>query len=73
MQSDFNREADELIVAGRYLEAGTVLEQAIEAMPKDWTPRRDDGKFITIAFWDQKEFWRTATAIPRALQNQLHG
>ena len=25
-------------------------------MPTGWTPRRDDDQFLTIAFWDQKEF-----------------
>jgi tetratricopeptide (TPR) repeat protein len=56
MRADFNRQADDFIVAGRYAEAQALLEVAIRAMPNGWTPRRNEGEFLTIAFWNQKEF-----------------
>jgi len=56
MESSFNRRAEELIVDGRYSDARTLLEAAIQQMPTGWTPKREDGQFVTIAFWDQEEF-----------------
>jgi tetratricopeptide (TPR) repeat protein len=56
MRDNFNKQADEFIVAGRYAEAQALLEAALRAMPSGWTPRRNEGEFLTIAFWDQKEF-----------------
>ena len=56
MEAYFNKQADELIVAGRYAEAQALLEVALQAMPNGWTPRRNEGEFLTIAFWNQKEF-----------------
>lgn len=56
MENDFNREADELIVAGRYAEAQAMLEAALREMPAGWKPRRERGEFVDIAFWNQKEF-----------------
>jgi tetratricopeptide (TPR) repeat protein len=56
MELSFNRRADELIVDGRYTDARALLEAAIREMPTGWTPRREDDRFLTIAFWDQEEF-----------------
>ncbi len=52
----FNRRATALIVDGRYEEARALLDAAIHAMPTGWTPVRDDGRSLTICFWDQEEF-----------------
>jgi tetratricopeptide (TPR) repeat protein len=56
MGANFNRQADELIVAGRYAETQALLEVALRTMPIGWTPRRNEGEFLTIAFWDLEEF-----------------
>jgi hypothetical protein len=55
MEPSFNRRADELIINGRYAEAQAFLEAAIQAMPGDWTPIREDDRLLSIAFWDQEE------------------
>lgn len=56
MEPTFNRRADELIVNGRYAEAEAMLEMVVQAMPAGWTPRREDDRFLCIAFWGQDEF-----------------
>jgi tetratricopeptide (TPR) repeat protein len=56
MDQDFNQEADELIAEGRLAEARTMLETVIREMPTGWKPCRDDGRSLSIAFWDQEEF-----------------
>lgn len=56
MEPHFNRRADELIVDGRYADARSLLEAAIQEMPENWNPTREDARFLTIAFWDQEEF-----------------
>ena len=56
MEPSFNRRADQLIVKGRYAEAQSFLEAAIQAMPAGWTAVWEDDRFLTIAFWDQEEF-----------------
>jgi tetratricopeptide (TPR) repeat protein len=56
MRDTFNKQADEFIVAARYAEAQVLLEATLRAMPSGWTPRRNEGEFLTIAFWDQREF-----------------
>jgi tetratricopeptide (TPR) repeat protein len=33
-----------------------LLEAALQEMPAGWKPDNDDGRFLTIAFWDQEEF-----------------
>jgi tetratricopeptide (TPR) repeat protein len=52
----FNGRAEELILDGRYVEARTLLKAAIEKMPAGWTPRREDGNSLVIAFWYEAEF-----------------
>ncbi len=52
----FNYRADELIVAGCYAEAQTLLEAALQEMPVGWKPVKDDDRALSIAFWDQEEF-----------------
>jgi tetratricopeptide (TPR) repeat protein len=56
MDPSFNRQADELIVDGRYADARALLEAAIQEMPTGWTPRQENDQFLSIAFWDQEEF-----------------
>jgi tetratricopeptide (TPR) repeat protein len=56
MDPSFNRRADELIVDGRYADARALLDAAIHEMPTGWTPRLEDDRSLTIAFWDQGEF-----------------
>lgn len=56
MEPEFNSRADALMRKGRFREARELLEQAIREMPAGWTPSRDDGKFLTIAFWNEDEF-----------------
>src|SRR5436305_1569216 len=52
----FNGRAEKVILDGHYAEARTLLEAAIQKMPPGWTPRREDGNSLTIAFWYQAEF-----------------
>jgi len=56
MEQSFNRRADELIAKGRYADAETLLEAAIQRMPAGWSPTREDDHFLSIAFWGQDEF-----------------
>ncbi|MBV9300682.1 MAG: hypothetical protein JOY53_01075, partial [Acidobacteriaceae bacterium] len=56
MAADFNREADEQIVAGRYTEAQALLEGALREMPAGWKPTCERGDFVDIAFWSLEEF-----------------
>src|ERR1700677_869089 len=37
--------------------AHALLELAIREMPNGWVPRREDDMFLTVAFWDQEEFF----------------
>jgi tetratricopeptide (TPR) repeat protein len=57
MKPSFNRRADRLIVDGRYADARVLLDAAIQKMPHGWTPKREDDRFLIIAFWDQQEFF----------------
>jgi tetratricopeptide (TPR) repeat protein len=57
MESDFNHRAAELIFEGRYADARSVLEAAIREMPAGWTPRLEKDESLSIAFWDQNEFF----------------
>lgn len=56
MEPGFNRRADHLIVKGRYAEAEAVLDGALQAMPRGWSPIREDDRFFFVAFWSQEEF-----------------
>ena len=56
MSTDFNKRAEELIAAGRLLEARAMLETAVREMLPDWRPRCDTGKAVVIAFWSLEEF-----------------
>lgn len=57
MEPDFNARAGKLIAEGRLAEARTVLDGAIQEMPKGWTPIREEANSVTISFWDQEEFF----------------
>ncbi|HWB85250.1 MAG TPA: hypothetical protein VG675_13985 [Bryobacteraceae bacterium] len=56
MEPSVNRSADELIVKGLFAEAEALLERALQTMPVGWNPIREDGRFLSIAFWSQEEF-----------------
>lgn len=57
MDTSFNRRADELMIDGRYSEARALLDSAIQQMPAGWKPRKENDRFLAIAFWDQEEFF----------------
>ena len=52
----FNRLAAELVAEGSYAEAEALLEAAVQSMPTGWKPEQNDGRHLTVAFWDQEEF-----------------
>jgi tetratricopeptide (TPR) repeat protein len=56
MEPSLNRSADQLIVKGHFAEAEALLERALQTMPVGWNPIREDGRFLSIAFWSQEEF-----------------
>jgi hypothetical protein len=45
----FNHLADELIVAGCYAEAQTLLEAALQEMPVGWKPVKDDDRALSAS------------------------
>src|SRR5215467_10058014 len=55
-EARFNRLAAELVAEGSYAEAEALLEAAIQSMPSGWKPEENDGRHLTVAFWDQEEF-----------------
>jgi tetratricopeptide (TPR) repeat protein len=57
MESSFNHRADELLVKGCYADAQALLEAAVQEMPAGWSPTQEDGHFLRIAFWNEKEFF----------------
>lgn len=57
MEPDFNRLADEMICAGSYAKARTLLEAALREIPVGWSPRNEDDRSLRIAFWDEEEFF----------------
>jgi tetratricopeptide (TPR) repeat protein len=54
--SNFNNQANSLIVAGHYAEAQSLLESELQRTPAGWKPQKEDDQFLQIAFWDQEEF-----------------
>ena len=66
MEPDFNTRAGKLIAEGRLAEARTVLDAAIQEMPKGWTPIREEADSVTISFW-------AATASMTAAGNWFSG
>ena len=71
MENDFNREASEHLIAGRYAEAEALLESVLQSMPTGWTAKRDDGMFTEIAFWDQEEFLRHSFRNAKHLEKSI--
>jgi len=71
MDTDFNRHADELIAKGQFAKARALLEAAIRDMPANWKPCRDDGRFLSITFWDQDEFLAHADHQGKALTKSI--
>ncbi len=57
MDQDFNKIANALIAQNRLEEARTLLENAMQKMPRGWKPVQEDAEFIRVAFWDQEEFF----------------
>jgi tetratricopeptide (TPR) repeat protein len=52
----FNRLAAEPVAEGSYAEAEALLEAAVQSVPTGWKAEQNDGRHLTVAFWDQEEF-----------------
>ena len=48
--------AEALLVRKQHRDAGAALTALAARMPAAWSPRRTDGPFVHIAFWDMREF-----------------